>query len=257
MAPQFHCYFGLALCIVSETRLRDGPYQCAGFVGQLASASAVVRVVSHNRRVSYNPQNALKSWPVGYKHVRRRTGSSCISSALSSAHEAQSTMGEPPRHPIYWIDEVEPHNKTRETAARSARNLPIFLENKGIAPYNAESFREAHDAYLNYCAKINKRVDEVPLVLDSCCGTGRSTWNLAHLRPDAFIIGVDKSLVRLTRNAAFRGKRSLRLFVVLQRRGTCGFLLLHTARAFQNPCAPYIRLATTKPSTHTHVHRQS
>ena len=35
------------------------------------------------------------------------------------------------RHPIYWIEECAPHNKTRETAARSARNLASFLTHKG------------------------------------------------------------------------------------------------------------------------------
>eukprot|EP00802_Teleaulax_amphioxeia_P012823 Tamp_12868.p1 GENE.Tamp_12868~~Tamp_12868.p1 ORF type:complete len:327 (+),score=43.89 Tamp_12868:22-981(+) len=111
---------------------------------------------------------------------------------------------QPPRHPIYWIDECPPHNRTREIAARSARNLPAFLEHKGVAPYNADAFAEARGAYAAYCARQGRQVGDVPLLLDSCCGTGRSTWNLAALRPDAFVIGVDKSLVRLTRNAAFR-----------------------------------------------------
>ena len=113
------------------------------------------------------------------------------------------------RHPIYWIDECAPHNRTRETAASSALNLPKFLANKGVAPYNAEAFEEARAAYTRFCFSRNLTVLDVPLLLDSCCGTGRSTWNLAKLRPDAFIIGVDKSLTRLARNAAFRERMSL------------------------------------------------
>ena len=113
------------------------------------------------------------------------------------------------QHPIYHIDECPPHERTREIAARSARNLPTFLAHKNVAHYNAEAFAEARGAYAAYCEKQNKKVGAVPLLLDSCCGTGRSTWNLAALRPDAFVIGVDKSLVRLTRNAAFREHASL------------------------------------------------
>lgn len=36
--------------------------------------------------------------------------------------------------------------------------------------------------------------------------TPGSTWNLAKSRPEAFVVGVDKSFARLTRNAAFRGR---------------------------------------------------
>jgi tRNA G46 methylase TrmB len=116
---------------------------------------------------------------------------------------------QPGKHPIYHIHECPPHERTREIAARSARNLPTFLAHKDVAPYNAEAFAEARGAYAAYCERQNKEVGAVPLLLDSCCGTGRSTWNLAALRPDAFVIGVDKSLVRLTRNAAFRQHASL------------------------------------------------
>lgn len=38
-----------------------------------------------------------------------------------------------------------------------------------------------------------------PLVLDSGCGTGDSSRNLAQVHPDHFIIGIDKSLNRLSR----------------------------------------------------------
>jgi len=100
-----------------------------------------------------------------------------------------------------------------------------------VAPFNVEAFQEASAAYADYWQvqqasqrdartffflpdsnelssnKQGKRPGEVPVVLDSCCGTGRSTWNMAKLRPDAFIVGVDKSLVRLTRNAAFRDRQ--------------------------------------------------
>ena len=43
-----------------------------------------------------------------------------------------------------------------------------------------------------------KKIDK-PIILDSGCGTGESTINLARLFPDHFIIGVDKSDHRLRR----------------------------------------------------------
>lgn len=42
-----------------------------------------------------------------------------------------------------------------------------------------------------------------PLVLDSCCGVGESTLNLAERHPDALVIGVDKSAHRLARHHAY------------------------------------------------------
>lgn len=38
------------------------------------------------------------------------------------------------------------------------------------------------------------------LILDSCCGTGESTANIARSNPEALVIGVDKSLHRLQRH---------------------------------------------------------
>ncbi len=134
---------------------------------------------------------------------KSRAAGSGVSRCALRAEAPRAAPG-PPRHPIYWIDECPPHNRTREIAARSVRNLPAFLQHKRVALYNDEAFAEARGAYAAYCARQCRQVGEVPLLLDSCCGTGRSTWNLAALRPDAFVIGVDKSLVRLTRNAAFR-----------------------------------------------------
>lgn len=37
-----------------------------------------------------------------------------------------------------------------------------------------------------------------PLILDSCCGTGQSSEHLAKANPNSFVLGVDKSEVRLS-----------------------------------------------------------
>jgi tRNA G46 methylase TrmB len=41
---------------------------------------------------------------------------------------------------------------------------------------------------------------EGPLILDSCCGVGESTANLAKRHPDALVIGIDKSSHRLDKH---------------------------------------------------------
>lgn len=45
-----------------------------------------------------------------------------------------------------------------------------------------------------------------PLVLDAGCGTGRSTWALARRHPDHLVVGVDKSVARLSRGRSVPDK---------------------------------------------------
>lgn len=44
-----------------------------------------------------------------------------------------------------------------------------------------------------------------PLVLDACCGVGRSTGLLAEAYPDALVIGIDKSAARVSKHMIHAG----------------------------------------------------
>ncbi|TGE76902.1 SAM-dependent methyltransferase [Pseudoalteromonas sp. KS88] len=50
--------------------------------------------------------------------------------------------------------------------------------------------------------EVNEKVHAFsgPLILDSCCGVGESTANLAKRHPDALVIGIDKSSHRLDKH---------------------------------------------------------
>ncbi|MEQ3528522.1 MULTISPECIES: SAM-dependent methyltransferase [Pseudoalteromonas] len=50
--------------------------------------------------------------------------------------------------------------------------------------------------------EVNARVQAYngPIILDSCCGVGESTANLAKRHPDALVIGIDKSAHRLDKH---------------------------------------------------------
>ncbi|MCO7198279.1 MULTISPECIES: methyltransferase domain-containing protein [unclassified Pseudoalteromonas] len=50
--------------------------------------------------------------------------------------------------------------------------------------------------------EVNARVQAFngPIILDSCCGVGESTANLAKRHPDALVIGIDKSAHRLDKH---------------------------------------------------------
>ena len=62
---------------------------------------------------------------------------------------------------------------------------------KPLAPFNQEAFAQAEAAW---------KASGKPLLLDSCCGVGASTRQLAVDFPDHFVIGVDRSEDRLQRN---------------------------------------------------------
>ena len=67
---------------------------------------------------------------------------------------------------------------------------------KPYAAHNIEAFAQAQQ----WLASRNQ-----PLILDSFCGVGESSWRLAERFPDCVIIGVDKSAARLQKHASHRG----------------------------------------------------
>lgn len=73
---------------------------------------------------------------------------------------------------------------------KTCASLEIFLDRKPIAPHT----KEAYSALLRQVGP-----DPPAIVLDSGCGTGRSTRYLSQLYPDHLVIGADRSFVRLTK----------------------------------------------------------
>ena len=65
-----------------------------------------------------------------------------------------------------------------------------------------------------YQQLVNESVfsGEFPIILDSGCGTGKSTQRLAELFPQHIVIGIDRSLVRLAKSGVHSG---------FNRRGNC------------------------------------
>lgn len=68
---------------------------------------------------------------------------------------------------------------------------------KPVMPYNRAAFDAGMAAW--------QTAGATPLILDSGCGVGLSTMHLAAQFPDHFVIGVDQSAHRLSRNTAWNG----------------------------------------------------
>jgi tRNA G46 methylase TrmB len=66
-----------------------------------------------------------------------------------------------------------------------------------IADHTRRAFADAEQFIANFYAKRPAQFAPHPVILDSGCGTGESTFHLAHRFPDYPVIGIDKSAVRL------------------------------------------------------------
>ena len=100
---------------------------------------------------------------------------------------------------------LQPHPNVRSGALRHARNLDRFL----TSPLHQPSV-EAFDATLEWIAREDPNGDR-SIILDSGCGTGRSTRLAALAEPAALVLGVDRSEQRLERGSSAETPRNARL----------------------------------------------
>ena len=68
-----------------------------------------------------------------------------------------------------------------------------------IAEHTRKAFAEAEKFVEDFYNKIPAGHSSYKVILDSGCGTGESTLNIARQHPDIPVIGIDKSAVRLTK----------------------------------------------------------
>lgn len=69
---------------------------------------------------------------------------------------------------------------------------------KPIAKHNQAAFDQAQQR-LQAWQSQRQLTGNPQVILDSCCGVGESSYHLAKANPDCFVVGVDKSAERLSR----------------------------------------------------------
>ena len=84
--------------------------------------------------------------------------------------------------------QTDAHAQLQTQVERHAR----YPFRKPITDYNRNAFNDSIARWQDAGRK--------PLILDAGCGVGLSTFNLARQYPDHFVIGVDQSADRITRN---------------------------------------------------------
>jgi tRNA G46 methylase TrmB len=106
-----------------------------------------------------------------------------------------------PEH--YAIDVKSPHKDTAETAVKHIRTFERYRMNHIILKYNELAFSEARSFVDDFYTKNPLVNGRKAIILDSGCGTGLSSKHLAQKYPHIPVIGVDRSLVRLTKSRVY------------------------------------------------------
>lgn len=100
---------------------------------------------------------------------------------------------------IYNIDVTEHHPKTIETALKHCETYQTYADKSKCASHTLTAFQTA-TTFVNQFYQNQPVNDRKFVILDSGCGAGMSTVCLAKLYPDIPIIGIDRSIARLSRN---------------------------------------------------------
>jgi tRNA G46 methylase TrmB len=100
---------------------------------------------------------------------------------------------------IYNIDVTEQHPKTVETALKHCETYQTYADKSKCASHTLAAFQTA-TTFVNQFYQNQPVNNRKFVILDSGCGAGMSTVCLAKLYPDIPIIGIDRSIARLSRN---------------------------------------------------------
>ncbi|CAN0429502.1 unnamed protein product, partial [Ectocarpus sp. 13 AM-2016] len=101
------------------------------------------------------------------------------------------------------------HPDVASVAVKHALQLPRFLHHYPISSHTQAAYRHAVEFVLAFhrSPQEQQQRSPLPVVLDSGCGTGRSSVLLARSYPHLPVIGIDRSAVRLSKGGGDAGKR--------------------------------------------------
>ena len=124
----------------------------------------------------------------------------CLLSGLQSSALSSSPL--PLRKALqysgYGIDVHSPHPKTEQVAWRHCATYGTRAEHHRVALHTRQAFDAAVAFVDDFYKSDNNGIKAV--ILDSGCGRGLSTYNLAMANPMVPVLGIDRSTHRLSRN---------------------------------------------------------
>ena len=103
---------------------------------------------------------------------------------------------------IYDLGVRAPHPKTVSTALRHCEHFGLYASRNVIAQHTRLAFEEATRWVDEFYSSRGQAAGPVvqSVILDSGCGQGLSTMLLARATPSVPVIGIDRSVSRLSRN---------------------------------------------------------
>ena len=104
----------------------------------------------------------------------------------------------------YEIFVHEEHPRTRETALRHCEKYGSWSSRHVLAGHTRQSFAAALAFVDAFYAGRGEEASTKPVILDSGCGQGLSTQQLGRANPSVPVIGIDRSINRLSRNVIER-----------------------------------------------------
>lgn len=180
------------------------------FISQRLSHQTVLSFIrsetNKNRQFSSN-----KGFPnIGNKSTCRQPPYSFLLSQRNNDEGSDTSSNNRTR---YTIDDTvcaptDP-DKLRTVVEKHCRTLDRYIANKPLAKHTVAAYDLANN-FINEFYNDNSitattdSVDKYQVIMDSGCGTAKSTILLGNRYPNNVVIGIDRSLVRLNRNAAFR-----------------------------------------------------
>ena len=116
-----------------------------------------------------------------------------------------------PNADIYNIDIVDQHPKTVDTALKHCETYSRYAAKSICAVHTSIAFKEAADFVDRfYQSRGIEEKGAKYVILDSGCGRGKSTLCLATLYPNIPVIGIDRSISRLTSNKKIEVRTSVK-----------------------------------------------
>jgi tRNA G46 methylase TrmB len=104
----------------------------------------------------------------------------------------------------YTINKTESHHKLLEISNKHIRNFDQYKNSNVFAQHTVNAFNEARDFVDEFYSSNQIRRNTIKkVILDSGCGVGFSTLQLARKFPQYPVIGIDRSIHRLEKNIAY------------------------------------------------------
>ncbi len=89
-------------------------------------------------------------------------------------------------------------------------DLIKYLERYRKNPFRRQISNQVLESFLMLDEQVKKH--NMPIILDSGCGVGESTFRIAEKNPNCLVVGVDKSIHRLNKNLSNQVKHNNVIF---------------------------------------------